>query len=324
MLNITEAKELVEKTLSEIPEKDQPNNLYEPIRYILSLGGKRVRPLLTLLGCFAYSDDYKKALHPSIAVELFHNFTLVHDDIMDQAPLRRGKKTIHQKWSESIGILSGDATLVLAYQNLIKGLNPELFIKIFSRFNEIALEVCEGQQLDMDFELISQVTEEEYISMISLKTAVLLGFSFEMGALIGGASQADAEKMFWFGKNIGISFQLKDDFLDVYGDPEKFGKKKGGDILANKKTILFIEALQRASPTQKESLLKLYSAGGEQVKKVDEVTQIFDELNVKACVFDLIEKYYRLGISELHSTSIQKDKKDFLIQFVNDLGNRVS
>ncbi len=221
-----------------------PHNLYHPISYFLSLGGKKMRPVLTLMGCELFQKDYSIAKNAALAVELFHNFSLVHDDIMDAAPLRRGQETVHQKWDNNVGILSGDAILILAYQKLAT-YEPNILAKLLPIFNQTAIEVCEGQQYDMDFESRDDVSISEYLQMIKFKTAVLLGCSLKMGAIIGKSSEADANELYNFGVNLGLAFQLQDDILDVYADQNKFGKQVGGDIIANKKTYLLLKAFFR-------------------------------------------------------------------------------
>ncbi|CAG0907532.1 unnamed protein product, partial [Cyprideis torosa] len=241
---LTQLQELVKTELKNIELAKEPKGLYEPVSYILALGGKRLRPVLTLLSCGMYSDP-KRALPQALAVEVFHNFTLIHDDIMDDAPLRRGKQTVHEKWDINTAILSGDVTLVKAYQ-LLSDCNPTKLLALLELFNKTAVEVCEGQQLDVDFESKDDVSEEEYIRMIQLKTSVLLGCALQMGAIVGGASEEDANNLYQFGLLLGTAFQIKDDLLDCFGDPDIFGKQVGGDIIANKKTLLLIHAKNEA------------------------------------------------------------------------------
>ena len=231
----------------------EPRQLYDPIKYILSLGGKRIRPALTLMVCDFFGTDYKKAMSAALAVELFHNFSLIHDDIMDNAPLRRGKRTVHEKWDVNTAILSGDAMLILAYQFFEK-YEPQMFQELAKLFSETALQVCEGQQHDMDFETRDDVTVVEYIKMIDHKTAVLLGAAMKMGAIVAEASESDKDKIYQFGRNLGIAFQLQDDYLDVFGNPETFGKQVGGDIISNKKTFLYLMATGQGSKAQTEDM----------------------------------------------------------------------
>lgn len=235
MFDTQQALQSIEKEIQNIALGTHPAELYEPIRYIMDLGGKRIRPILVLIGNYLFADNWQKNVQPALAVEIFHNFTLLHDDIMDNAPIRRGKPTVHEKWNSNIALLSGDVMLVKAYQQL-DFVEEKYFHAILRKFHQCAIEVCEGQQLDMNFEKVGKITEKEYINMIRLKTAVLLGFSLEFGAIIGGAEPENAQQLYDFGVNIGIGFQLKDDLLDVYSDQAKFGKQVGGDIIANKKT----------------------------------------------------------------------------------------
>ena len=244
---------LLEKEISKQKYGKQPASLYEPIRYLMSLGGKRLRPMLALLSYSLYKNDAKAIVPYAVAVEAFHNFTLMHDDIMDKAPLRRGKQTVHEKWNVNTAILSGDVMLVKVY-DMFLGIEPEKLKVVLKAFNQCAAEVCEGQQWDMEFETTDRVTEAEYINMIRLKTAVLLGFSLELGAILADAPEEDRKALREFGTNIGIGFQLKDDLLDAYADPEKFGKQVGGDIIANKKTFLLIKAREKAQGKTKKQL----------------------------------------------------------------------
>ncbi|MFD1820152.1 geranylgeranyl diphosphate synthase, type II [Pseudarcicella hirudinis] len=301
---------------------ENPVELYEPIRYIMSLGGKRLRPLMTILSTALFTDDWQKAVKPAIAVEIFHNFTLMHDDIMDKAPLRRGKPTVHEKWNENIAILSGDVMLVQAYE-LLLFVEDAKFKKALKRFNRTAAEVCEGQQLDMNFEKRESVSEEEYLEMIKLKTSVLVGFAMELGGIIAGADDNSCELLYQFGINIGLGFQLKDDLLDVYGDPDKFGKQVGGDIIANKKTFLLIEALEKASGETRETLnywlsLETFEAS----LKVKAVTEIYDQLGIKKITEDKINAYFNIGFESLKSLDIEESRKAALIEFTEMLIDR--
>ena len=298
-----------------------PEELYEPIRYILKLGGKRLRPLLTLYGCYLFSGGCDKAIIPSLGVEAFHNFTLIHDDIMDNAPLRRGKSTIHTKWNENIAILSGDTMLFKAYEFLIQ-VDEHLVKKVIELFNTCAIEVCEGQQYDMNFEKQGSVAEHQYINMIRLKTAVLLGFSLQLGALIGGADDEDAALLQKFGVNIGIGFQLKDDLLDVYGDAEKFGKQVGGDIIANKKTYLLIKALNSADEKQHNELINWLAYTGEPKQKVEEVTKIYNQLGIKEHTEQKMDEYFKGAFTHLEQVNCDPDRKEELISFSRILIDR--
>lgn len=300
----------------------RPVELYEPIRYLMDLQGKRLRPLLTLLSARLYTDRWESALKPAHAVEVFHNFTLMHDDIMDKAPLRRGKPTVHAKWNENTAILSGDVMLVQAYE-LFLGLPADILPAVLSRFNRTASEVCEGQQLDMNFEALPQVRIEDYMEMIRLKTSVLLGFALELGALIGQADPGTVRTLYDAGVNMGLGFQLKDDLLDVYGDPGKFGKQVGGDILSNKKTYLYLKALELAGNETKEELLRLFStpvADGEE--KIRRVTGIYDKLRIRQVTEELIRSYFDEAIRAVGSLEADGQKKEQLLAFTDFLMNR--
>lgn len=274
---------------------ESPKELYEPLEYILSLGGKRIRPLLSLMAYGMYKNDPESILKQASAIEVFHNFTLMHDDIMDQAPLRRGKDTVHEKWNANTAILSGDVMLVRAYDLLLET-PPSLLHKIIQLFNKTAAEVCEGQQFDMNFESISNVKVAEYINMIRLKTAVLLGCALKMGALLGGANESEAIKLYDFGVNIGIGFQLKDDLLDVYADQTKFGKQVGGDIISNKKTFLLIKALELASGKDAKELAYWLSLEEfDKEEKVKAVKGIYHQLGIKSIAEDEMNRYFQAG-----------------------------
>ena len=301
---------------------EHPIELYEPIRYIMSLGGKRFRPLLTLLAASIYSDHWENAVKPAMAVEVFHNFTLMHDDIMDQAPLRRGKPTVHEKWNANTAILSGDVMLIRAY-DLLLDIPAEKLRRVLERFNKTAAEVCEGQQLDMNFETRWDVTEEEYLGMIRLKTSVLLGFALELGGIIGGADEESIQLLYSAGENMGIGFQLKDDLLDVYGDPDKFGKQVGGDIISNKKTFLLIEALSKADHDAKTELDKWIGLETfDKQEKVAGVTAIYEKLGIRAFTEQKIQEYFTKGLSSLHALKIDEERKQPLLQFAEQLVER--
>ncbi|MEZ4905805.1 MAG: polyprenyl synthetase family protein [Spirosomataceae bacterium] len=303
-----------------------PKELYEPIRYIMSLGGKRLRPLLTVLSAHLFSDDWQQSLKPAVAVEVFHNFTLMHDDIMDQAPLRRGQPTVHEKWNANTAILSGDVMLVNAYE-LLLDIDPMLLPRVIRRFNRTAAEVCEGQQLDMNFESRSDVSEEEYINMIRLKTSVLLGFAMELGGMIAGASEATTQALYDAGVSMGLGFQLKDDLLDVYGDPEKFGKQVGGDIIANKKTFMLIEALTLATGETKEKLnhwLSLEQGTYDIPTKVAAVTAIYSQLSIDKIAEAKADAYFTKGFAILKELPVAEARKKPLIDFAVYLLGRQS
>jgi len=300
----------------------EPKNLYEPIRYILNLGGKKIRPVLTLMAASLFLDDYKKALPAAYAIEMFHNFTLVHDDIMADAPLRRGKQTVHEKWNINSGILSGDTMLILAYQ-YFENYPPLIFQKLAKLFSKTALEVCDGQQLDVDFETRNDVSIEEYINMISLKTSVLIGAALKMGAIVSESSEKDAEILYAFGLNLGIAFQLQDDYLDTYGNSETFGKQVGGDIIENKKTYLYLKALKLASTEDTKLLNKLYQSKLEaNDQKIKLVKQLFDKYGTTTYIKEQIADYSQKAFSVLENINISENAKNGLLQFGKSLMTR--
>src|SRR6478736_559761 len=314
---------LIEAEIKKQKFGSQPKSLYEPIRYIMSLGGKRLRPLLTMLSYSLYKDDAEKIVRYAAAVEAFHNFSLLHDDIMDKAPLRRGKSTVHEKWNVNTAILSGDVMLVKVYE-LFCQLDEKKLKTALQLFNTCAAEVCEGQQWDMEFETKAKVTESNYIEMIRLKTAVLLGFSLELGALLADAPEAERRALKEFGINIGIGFQLRDDLLDVYADAKTFGKQVGGDIIANKKTFLLIKALEKASGKKKQELTKwLSDKKFNKQQKIKAVTAIYDSLNIPQLTEKKIDEYFAKGFSALNKIRAST-KKDLLVAFTNDLIKRQS
>ncbi|MEO6884424.1 MAG: polyprenyl synthetase family protein [Bacteroidia bacterium] len=299
-----------------------PEELYRPITYMLSLDGKRTRPVLLLNACEMFGGNIKKALPAALSIELFHNFTLMHDDIMDKAPLRRNQTTVHQKWNENVAILSGDTLLVEAYKCLSK-CEKKSFSNVFSIFNSTAIEVCRGQQLDMNFETQKKVSVNDYLEMITLKTAVLIAASLKIGALTAGATNTEAEKIYAFGKNIGIAFQLQDDLLDVYGDETKFGKQTGGDILANKKTLLLISALDKADNDTRKKLKKIVAQKNNFSKeKISAVKKIYDELGVKSIAESYIQQYYKKAMKNMDAIKIPASKKIILKSFAESLMNR--
>ncbi|MFZ6014661.1 MAG: polyprenyl synthetase family protein [Bacteroidota bacterium] len=280
----------------------QPASLYEPIRYLMGLGGKRLRPMLTLLSYSLFKDDVKAAVPYAVAVEAFHNFTLMHDDIMDNAPLRRGQVTVHEKWNINTAILSGDVMLVKVYE-MFMSLESEKLKTVLKKFNHCASEVCEGQQWDMEFESTDRVTEAQYINMIRLKTAVLLGFSLELGAILADAPEEDCAALREFGINIGIGFQLKDDLLDAFADPEKFGKQVGGDIIANKKTYLLIKALEKAKGKERRELdYWLTTKKFKKQEKVNAMKAIYDSLDIQSLTEKKISQYFVKGFQSLNDT----------------------
>jgi geranylgeranyl diphosphate synthase type II len=300
----------------------EPENLYAPINYILGLGGKRLRPVLTLMTADVFDGDYKAALNAALSVEVFHNFSLVHDDIMDAAPLRRGQQTVHEKWDTNTGILSGDAMLIMAYQ-LFEGYAPERFKALIEVFSKTAIEVCEGQQYDVDFETRTDVTLPEYLKMIEYKTAVLVAAAMKMGAIIAGASQADQDNIYEFGKNLGIAFQLQDDYLDAFGDPETFGKQVGGDIIENKKTYLYLKALEFSSETDKIALAELFKTQPKDPSsKIETAKSIFKSSGGANATKAAILVYTKKAFGVLETLHISDAKKAILKAFGNNLMNR--
>ncbi len=300
----------------------EPKNLYEPIDYILQLGGKRIRPVLTLMAADIFSNNVSKALPAALAVEVFHNFTLVHDDIMDDAPLRRGKATVHEKWNINTGILSGDAMLILAYQ-YFENYEPVVFQKLAKLFSKTALEVCDGQQLDVDFETRSDVAIPEYINMIRLKTSVLVAAALKMGAIVAETTDDNANLIYDFGLNLGLAFQLQDDYLDTFGDPETFGKQIGGDIIENKKTYLYLKALEIASKEEKGKLQYFYKKKlNENSVKISEVRRIFELNDIPLLIKQEITNYTEKAFDTLAKMSIKESDKQGLKDFGLWLMNR--
>ncbi|MDN5214549.1 polyprenyl synthetase family protein [Fulvivirgaceae bacterium BMA12] len=319
ILNLVEA---INKEIAQFNFGDSPKELYEPIRYIMDLGGKRMRPLLVALSYQLFNENVHKVMKPAIAVEVFHNFTLMHDDIMDHAPLRRGQPTVHTRWNDNIAILSGDVMMVRAYELFLE-VEDSQFKTVISKFNKCATEVCEGQQLDMNFETQEVVTVPEYLEMIRLKTAVLLGFSVELGAILAGASDEDQRLMSAFGTNIGLGFQLKDDLLDVYADQAKFGKQPGGDIIANKKTFLLIKALENAGGAIKNELNSwLQRREFDKEEKVSAVKGIYDQLGIKDLAENKMNEYFQMGFEALEHLNVDPGRKEKLMAFTKYLVNR--
>ena len=308
--------------LSEKNTIKEPKNLYEPITYILNLGGKRLRPVLVLMASEIFDTPYQKALDAALAVEVFHNFSLIHDDIMDGAPLRRGKETVHKKWDVNTGILSGDAMLINAYQ-LFENYDGDIYKALTSLFTKTAIEVCEGQQYDVDFEDRDDVTIPEYLKMIEYKTAVLVGAALKMGAIIAEAGKEDQERIYDFGRLLGIAFQLQDDYLDAFGDPETFGKQVGGDIIENKKTFLYLKALENGSDEERRQLEGLFSLKDVNTEeKVETVKSIYDSTESTKATRQEIEKYTDLAFETLNDLNISEEKKILLQQFGKKLMNR--
>lgn len=296
-----------------------PKELYEPLDYIMALGGKRMRPVMVMMACDLMNGKMEEAVHAAMAIETFHNFTLIHDDIMDNAPVRRGKITVHEKWNVNTAILSGDVMLIEAYALLMKYEN-DLLRSILNIFNKSAIEVCEGQQIDMNFESRMDVGMSEYIHMITLKTAVVLGASLEVGALIAGVSKKQAQHLYEFGKNMGIAFQLRDDYLDLYADPEKFGKQVGGDVIANKKTFMLIKALELANDNDAIELNKwLQAATFNASEKVEAIKNIFDRLAIPQLLNEAVTHYADLAWKEFAQIEASLEKKEMMADFMNGL-----
>ena len=322
MQYLTTYQEVLEKELRDSIPTHEPTSLYEPISYMLSLGGKRMRPILTLLACDVFNKDYTAAIPAAKAVELFHNFSLIHDDIMDNAPLRRGKTTVHERWDLNTGILSGDAMLILAYQ-LFESYPPAIFRELAKLFSKTALQVCEGQQYDINFEKKDEVQIDLYLKMIEYKTAVLVGAAMAMGAIVAEASDKSKEEIYAFGRYLGIAFQLQDDYLDTFGDPETFGKQIGGDIIENKKTILYLKTLEIGSEEEKQELLQLSSINPDDpADKIAAVTELYRACGAEEATRDEIAKYTRKAQEVLKALDLSKDKKQLLYQFSEDLMSR--
>jgi geranylgeranyl diphosphate synthase type II len=322
MHSIQQYQEFISDYLQSQSKNKDPKNLYEPIHYILQLGGKRMRPILTLMSAEVFDADYEKALPAALAVEVFHNFSLVHDDIMDAAPLRRGNVTVHEKWDINTGILSGDAMLILAYQ-YFEEYEPIIFRALAKLFSKTALEVCEGQQWDVDFESRSDVTIPEYLKMIECKTAVLVAAAMKMGAIIAKTSDENADLIYDFGLNLGLAFQLQDDYLDAFGNPETFGKQVGGDIIENKKTYLYLKAMEFASPNEKEELVHLFSIHPEDNSdKINSVKQIFHSSGAAQATQKAIQDFTLKAFETLEKMNVSLDKKAMLTNFGENLMKR--
>tara|TARA_B100000401_G_scaffold78353_1_gene49005 strand:- start:645 stop:1613 length:969 start_codon:yes stop_codon:yes gene_type:complete len=299
-------QEIINSKIEKIRIQGTPNELYDPINYILNLKSKRVRPILSLLSYSLFKEDIDKIIEPSIALEFFHNFTLIHDDIMDNADIRRGEDTIHKKWNNNIGILSGDLLMIFAYK-MLENVEEKTFKKTFQRYNNIAVKVCEGQQYDMNFEVENEISEDDYLKMITLKTAVLIGFSLELGGLIANKEKLITDQLYIAGENFGISFQLMDDYLDVFGSAE-FGKKIGGDISSNKKTYLIIKLLEKANSTDKESILKLMNDNSGDENKIKFITDMMLKYQIDKIAKQKMDIYFDEGMKTLSSISSKKNK----------------
>ena len=318
---INKFQEIINLGIENISLNKHPKSLYDPLKYVLGLGGKRIRPVLTLMSCDAFGQDPLKALNAALCVETFHNFTLIHDDIMDSAQIRRNKETVHKKWGINTGILTGDRMLILAYQ-LLGNYDSKKNKELNEVFSKTAMEICEGQQLDIDFESRFDVTREDYIKMIKLKTAVLIACSLKMGAIVAGTKSQNQDLIYDFGISLGIAFQIQDDYLDVFGDQSKIGKKVGGDILENKKTILFHIAFSQSDQKNKDELTFLYGSKKIVKDKISIVKSIFLESNAKQITKELIENYTADALLNLEKLKINNKKKQALIDFSNSLMKR--
>lgn len=322
MLKADEILKLVNDYLDNMPYDRKPSSLYEPIRYVLSMGGKRIRPVLMLLAYNMFREHPEDILMPACALETYHNYTLLHDDLMDNADLRRGHETVHRKWDANTAILSGDSMLVLAYQRMTQ-CEREKMPEVLNIFTETALEIGEGQQYDMDFEHRNDVTEEEYIEMIRLKTSVLLACALKIGAVLAGATNEDADNLYRFGEQIGLAFQLQDDYLDVYGDTRVFGKAIGGDITSNKKTYMLINALARANDEQRAELEKWISATEfDREEKIAAVTRLYNEIGIDKLAQEKINFYFKQSRKYLEAISIEEDRKAELTAYAQRMMKR--
>lgn len=321
-MTVKEITELVNEGINSLPYDRKPQSLYEPIKYTMSQGGKRIRPVLTLLSYYMFRDDIRQALPCAMGLEMYHNYTLLHDDLMDNADMRRGNMTVHKKWNANTAILSGDSMLVLSYQ-LMSQCPQEMLQQVIDTFTITALEIGEGQQYDMDFEKRTDVTEEEYIEMIRLKTSVLLACAAKIGAILAGASCEEQNHAYRFGEQLGLAFQLQDDFLDVYGDEKVFGKKIGGDITSNKKTYMLIKALERAEGIDKQQLEYWIEAQEfDRSEKVNAVTEIYTRLGIDTLAKERIDKYFTSALNHLDAISAPAERKAELLSFVQQMMRR--
>ncbi|MGA9325103.1 MAG: polyprenyl synthetase family protein [Salegentibacter sp.] len=322
MLSIPQYREVFSEYLESSVKVKQPENLYEPMKYILDLGGKRLRPVLVLMAAEIFDAGHEEALDAALAIEIFHNFSLVHDDIMDDAPLRRGRETVHERWDLNTGILSGDAMLIMAYQ-LFEKYEGETFRELAKLFSKTAMQVCEGQQYDMDFETREDVTIEDYLKMIEYKTAVLVGASLKMGAIVAGAEKSNRDAIYEFGRLLGIAFQLQDDYLDAFGNPETFGKQSGGDIIENKKTFLYLKSLETSDRSEAQQLEHLYSINpAENSEKIEAVKSLFVSSGAAELTRGEIEKFTRQAFQVLEDIGISEEKKQLLRNFGESLMER--
>ena len=322
MKSSKEILKLVNDYLAQLPYERKPKSLYEPVEYVLSIGGKRIRPVLALMGYNLWKEDPERILRPAVGIETYHNYTLLHDDLMDQADMRRGHETVHRRWDANKAILSGDSMLVLAYQRM-QQVPAEKLPAVLDLFTVTALEIGEGQEYDMDFETRNDVTEDEYIEMIRLKTSVLLACALKMGALLADAPQEDADRMYRLGEQIGLAFQLQDDLLDVYGDPAVFGKAIGGDITSNKKTYMLINAFNRANTKQRAELKRWVDAKTfNREVKVAEVTRLYDEIGIRQLCEEKINYYFELASKTLSEVNVSEARKTELRAYMDELLHR--
>jgi len=324
MITFENALEIINEKIKEIPYPKEPKNLYAPIQYILALKGKKIRPALTLLACNLFQDDISKAIYPALAWEIFHNFTLMHDDVMDKAAIRRGKPTVHKVWNENTAMLSGDAMLILAYRTMTKS-EPHCLKQLLDLFSATAAEICDGQQYDMEFETRMDVTEAEYLQMIRLKTAVMLGACLKTGGIVAGADVETLEQLYDFGINLGLAFQIRDDLLDVYGDPHAFGKMTGGDILCNKKTFFLVNVLEFCDENDKKNLLfRLSEPNFDPNEKIISVTAMYEKYGLKALAEDKITKLYDKAMRAFELIHVPTERKTVLYNFAEQLIARES
>jgi geranylgeranyl diphosphate synthase type II len=323
LMTVKEALLIINQEIKDINYPQHPKRLYEPIAYYLSLKGKKIRPVLTLLACNLFKEKENEAVNMALAWEIFHNFTLMHDDVMDKADLRRGELTVHKKWDENTAILSGDTMLILAYKYLAKS-NSQYLSELLDLFSQTASGICDGQELDMQFENRLDVTEDEYLEMIRLKTAILLGGCLKSGAVIGEAPEKDQQGLYDFGINLGLAFQIQDDLLDVFGDPAIFGKKIGGDILCNKKTYLLVNALNSSDEKEKNELLYWLDVTDNEEEKIRVVTALYEQLHLKERARNKMEEYYQQAILALTSIDVMESKKSILMHLAEELMNRES
>jgi len=320
-MTFPDALSIIKKNIQSIEYPSNPSGLYDPIAYLLTLKGKKIRPALTLLACNLYSENVNEAINAALAWEIFHNFTLMHDDVMDKADIRRGQATVHKRWNENTAILSGDAMLILSYVYMAKSPSKNLTI-LLDLFSDTAAKICEGQQYDMEYESRDSISEQEYIKMIRLKTAVMLGSCLKSGAIVGGATESDQQNLYNFGILLGTAFQIKDDWLDVYGDPDRIGKKIGGDILCNKKTFLLVSALETAEKEDKETLFYWLNNNSQPDEKIIAIRQLYDKLAIREKTQLVLQNYYNQAINALQKVSVESTRKKVLEDIAGDLIER--